>query len=151
MSRFADRYRTDPEWREELLARRRARYKDDESYREKQKRRAKRKTISQAAPSLKLLVHGEPVEFVPLSRAAALTGVSKKTFRVLDDTGVIPRHRFIDPTTKRRWYPLSYVEWLIPFLAEQRESRIPHWLLKERVGQAIATYNGVAIGDFRGL
>jgi len=134
---------------EQRLKARRDRYGQDVELRERQLQRNRDRRLKQrqaAGPGDGLRrktfdVAGQPTEFVSLASAAALCGMSKKTFRTLDDSGVIPRNRLIDKVG-RRWYPLAFVRWLTPLLSDQSSSRSPHWMLAERVERADA-YTGV--------
>jgi hypothetical protein len=140
--------------RERILDSRRKRYQEDPDFRAAQlervrARRAEKKSEpKKRSPNLQRVftVDGFPVLMVGLGEAALLTGFSKKGFRVLDDTGTIPRNRVVDHLG-RRWYPKDFVEWLVPFLADQGRRREPRWKLKERVERAWIGAEVTNIGD----
>ena len=126
-----------PDSYEEVLRRRRERYRKDEDYREaqlrhaadwreKQRKRGKkskkrRKTQSKRTPQPKLFpIDGRRVECWSAGRTADFLGVDKKTVRNLERKGTIPVNHLVAPNG-HRWWPASFVRWLKPYF-EQRKS-----------------------------
>lgn len=80
-------------------------------------------------------INGAEVPLIGLGGAAKMVGVTKVSFRAYDDNGVIPRNRMIDELS-RRWYPVAFIQWLVPFFDQQSTRRTPLWEIKARVERA---------------
>jgi hypothetical protein len=99
------------------------------------KRRSKRGRPKGPSKPRVVQMGDRDVTMVNLSDAANRVGVSRRTFWNYDEHGVIPENKLVDEKG-RRWYPLEFIEFLVPLLEDQGTKREPRWSVKRRVEQA---------------
>lgn len=134
-----------PERREEILAAKRKRYREDEAYRKairdrsrasyQAKSSGRRPRRGRNRPKPYMWPDGKLTVLIGLGQLADMCGVTKQAIKRYEERGVIPINRLIDHR-KRRWYPLEFASFLVPFFQDQAKRRIPLLRLSLRVEQA---------------
>lgn len=126
-SKFVHWRRANPTAYDELLRRRREKYQSDldarekqlaanAAWRSKQKRLEQKQQRKRKLPRAKVLyLNGAPVEFWSIGRAASYLNVSKQTITNLEQLGTIPINHYVCPSSRHRWWPARFVQWLRPF------------------------------------
>lgn len=132
--------------RETVNERRRAKYKNDKEFREKERARKRfnpQQGRKRRFPKPKIYYHkGEPIILWSVGRVAEYLGISKRTIANLESKGSIPTNRVVDDL-RRRWWPEAYVKWLKPFVDHRKSKEITAREFSRRVWngwrQALAT------------
>ncbi len=130
--------------REGQRAQKKDRYANDPTFRARAKAQARDRYQPKTAPSTNRRGCNKPrvlpiddvlVVCISLGHAAELLGVHKTTLRGYEDRGVVPANRLLD-SRGRRWYPLAFIELLVPIFKNQSDRRDPLWSLAKRVEHA---------------
>jgi len=133
-----------PERREEILAAKKKRYREDEDYRRailarsRASYRAKpggRPRRGRNRPKPYMWPDGQLTVLIGLGQLADMCGVTKQAIRRYEARGVIPVNHLVD-RRRRRWYPLEFANFLAPLLQQQAKRRSPLRCLALRVEQA---------------
>jgi len=122
-SRFLQWKTNNPDSYEELLQRRKKRYRESEEFRQRQlkhtadwreKQRRDKQPKKRTPKPRNFQIDGSQVECWSAGRTADFLGVDKKTVTNLEKNGTIPTNHVVAPN-RRRWWPAEFVQWLKPF------------------------------------
>lgn len=121
------KYKNNPEYREKAkkaaLERRREKFREEELAREKAGPEEPEEKGRRGFPRPKVVfVKGAPVRLQSFGYLRAQCGLHKITLNRWLEQGILPKCVLID-RQKRRWYPESYVEFVVRVVAEKEAAR----------------------------
>lgn len=130
VNRYVQWKTNNPDSYEELMRRRKKRYRENEEVRQRQlqhaanwreKQRKKKKLPQKRTPKPKVFgVGGTTIECWSAGRTAEFLGVDKKTITNLEKNGSIPVNHLV-AHNRRRWWPAAFVRWLLPYFEARKE------------------------------
>ena len=151
MNRYVQWKTNNPDSYEEVLRRRRERYRASDEYRERQlqhtaewrkKQRKKQKAVKNLPKPKLFNVNGHAVECWSAGRVAYFLDVDKKTITNLEERGSIPTNHLVAPN-RHRWWPAEFIRWIKPYFEQKSEISAEEFTRRVWIGWSEEQVRGV--------
>lgn len=70
-------------------------------------------------------INERAISYVGVGQLVEILGLKRPTFRKWEDAGVFPAESRLSDAVKRRWWPLGFVQAVLPIVREYQEGQIP--------------------------